>query len=436
MSSKDIKPKQRLGQTAASRRKRAIVWTVILLAGAGGGYAAYTKYLVDTPVEVPVAKVRRGDFVIAVRTRGEIRSTHSQIITAPQVPDPRITMLVESGKPVKAGQIIVEFDAAQQEQTYLEKNTSVRTADSQIVQTKASHRITNEMDGMNLMTAQFNLERSKLEASKAEVVSEIEGAKSRIDVGISEGELGQVKTTITSHKTSQEADVERLEQQKDKVVRDMERSKGYLSKMVLRAPNDGIVNVLPNFRTQGSWGQSPPPFKEGDRAWTGAAIAEIPDLREMRIDLKLEEVERGKLQLGYPLRIRVDAIPDQEFEAKLDWISPIASVVFRGMGMTEKTFPARATLSKVDPRLRPGMSATGEILLESQANTLLIPARASFMNKGKPSVWVQRGSEFIIRPIEVGKRNDIDIVVTGGLKEGEIIALENPAEALKRAKKI
>lgn len=436
MSSKDIKPKQRLGQTAASRRKRMIVWTVILLAGAGGGYAAYTKYLVDTPVEVPVAKVRRGDFVIAVRTRGEIRSTRSQIITAPQVPDPRITMLVESGKPVHKGQIIVEFDAAQQEQTYLEKNTSVRTADSQIVQTKASHRITNEMDGMNLMTAQFNLERSKLEASKAEVVSEIEGAKSRIDVGISEGELGQVKTTITSHKTSQEADLDRLEQQKDKVVRDMERSKGYLSKMVLRAPNDGIVSVLPNFRTQGSWGQSPPPFKEGDRAWTGAAIAEIPDLSEMRIELKLEEVERGKLQLGVPLRIRVDAIPDKEFDAKLDWISPIAAVVFRGMGMTEKTFPARATLAKVDPRLRPGMSATGEILLESQANTLLIPARASFMNKGKPSVWVQKGSEFIIRPIEVGKRNDVDIVVTGGLKEGEIIALENPAEALKRAKKI
>jgi HlyD family secretion protein len=280
------------------------------------------------------------------------------------------------------------------------------------------------------------LERAKLDASKAEVVSEIEGAKSRIDVGISEGELSQVKTTVKSHKTSQEADLERLEQQKDKVVRDMERSKGYLSKMVLRAPNDGIVNVLPNFRTQGSWGQSPPPFKEGDRAWTGAAIAEIPDLSEMRIDLKLEEVERGKLRLGMPIRIRVDAIPDQELEATLDWISPIAAVVWRGMGMTDKTFPARGTLKKVDPRLRPGMSATAEILIESEAASLLIPARASFMNKGKPSVWVQRGSEFVARPIEVGKRNDSDLVVKSGLKEGDVIALENPAEALKRAKKL
>jgi multidrug efflux pump subunit AcrA (membrane-fusion protein) len=434
--SKDLKPKQRLGQTADANRKRWIVRGIVLLACAGGGYAAYNYATASAPVEVPVTKVRKGEFVISVRTRGEIRSTRSEIITAPQVPDPRITKLAEAGKPVKKGDVIVEFDAAQQEQTYLEKNTSVRTADSQIVQTKASHRITNEMDGMNLMTAQFNLERAKLDASKAEVVSEIEGAKSRIDVGISEGELSQVKTTVKSHKTSQEADLERLEQQKDKVVRDMERSKGYLSKMVLRAPNDGIVNVLPNFRTQGSWGQSPPPFKEGDRAWTGAAIAEIPDLSEMRIDLKLEEVERGKLRLGMPIRIRVDAIPDQELEATLDWISPIAAVVWRGMGMTDKTFPARGTLKKVDPRLRPGMSATAEILIESEAASLLIPARASFMNKGKPSVWVQRGSEFVARPIEVGKRNDSDLVVKSGLKEGDVIALENPAEALKRAKKL
>jgi multidrug efflux pump subunit AcrA (membrane-fusion protein) len=434
--SKDLKPKQRLGQTEGSRRRSAVIWTVVLLGAVGGGYAAYRYSALDAPVEVPVAKVRKGQFVISVKTRGEIRSTHSEIISAPQVPDPRITKLAESGKFVKKGDVIVEFDAAQQEQTYLERNTTVRTVDSQIVQTKASHRITDEMDSMNLMTAQFNLERAKLEASKAEVVSEIEGAKSRIDVGISEGELGQVKTTVKAHNVSQEADLERLGQQREKTVRDVDRAKGYLSKMVLRAPNDGIFNVLPNFRTQGSWGQSPPPFKEGDRAWTGAGIAEIPDLSEMRLDLKLEEVDRGKLRIGMPIRIRVDAIPEREFEAELDWISPIAAVVWRGMGLTEKTFPARGTLKKVDPRLRPGMSASAEILIESEASALLIPSRASFSSKGVPSVYLQRGQEFVVRQIQVGKRNDTDIIVTGGLKEGDLVALENPAEAVKRAKKL
>lgn len=436
MSSKDVKPKQRLGQTPSSRRKRILGWALTAILVGGGGYAAYQYGNAATTVEVPVAKVRRGEFVISVRTRGEIRSVNSVILTAPQVPNPQIVKIAESGKPIKAGETVVEFDAAQQEQSLLEQNTTVRTVDSEIVQTKASHRIVNEADGMNVMTAQYNLERAKLDASKAEVVSEIEGAKSRIDVGISQGELNQVGTVVKAHKATQEADLARLQQRKDKTVRDVERAKGYLTKMVLRAPQDGIVNILPNFRAQGSFGSAPPPFKEGDRAWTGAAIAEIPDLSNMRIELKLEEVDRGKLRLNQRVKVRVDAIADRELDAELDWISPIAAVNYRGMGLSEKTFPARATLKQLDNRLRPGMSATAEVVIESEPNTILIPVRASIVHQGKPAVYVQQGKDFVIRPIEVGKRNDTDLIVTKGLREGEVVALENPIEAAKRAKKL
>ncbi|MCX6620698.1 MAG: efflux RND transporter periplasmic adaptor subunit [Acidobacteria bacterium] len=367
--SKDLKPKQRLGQAGKSPRKKLIITGLLLACCAGGAYAIY-RYTGTTTVEVAVARARRADFIVSVRTRGEVRSTRSMILLAPQVPDPRIVRLAESGRPIKKGDVVVEFDGAQQEQNYLEKATSVRTVDSEIVQTQASHRMVNEMDGMNLMTAQYNLQRSELEASKAEILSEIDGAKNRIDVGISEGELGQVKTTITSHKTTQGADIDRLTQRKDKTVRDMDRSKRYLTMMAVRAPIDGILNVLPNFRSSGSWGSTPPPFKEGDRAWTGAAIAEIPDLSQMRLELKLDEVDRGKLKLEQQVRIHVDAVPDKDFGAVLDWISPIAALNFRGSWMAEKYFPARATLQNLDPRLRPGMSASAEVIgLKSAAAT-------------------------------------------------------------------
>jgi multidrug efflux pump subunit AcrA (membrane-fusion protein) len=48
---------------------------------------------------------------------------------------------------------------------------------------------------------------------------------------------------------------------------------------------------------------------------------------------------------------------------------------------------------------------------------------------------VQIGKNFVVRPIQVGTRNDEDIIVTSGLKEGEIVTLESPAEAAKRASK-
>jgi multidrug efflux pump subunit AcrA (membrane-fusion protein) len=433
--SKDLKPKQRIGQAPNSVRRRVIVWGALIAVAGGGAWAAY-HYGGTTQVEVPVAKARQAEFVISVRTRGEIKATKSVILSAPQVPDLRIVKLAESGKAIKKGDIVVEFDAAQQEQNLLDGTTSVRTVDSEVVQMKASQKITDEADSMNLMTADYNLQRAELEASKAEILSEIEGAKNRIDVGITKGELNQVKTVVKAHDVAKDADLERLRQKKDKTLRDVDRSKTYLSKMVIRAPNDGIVSVMPNIRSQGSWGQTPPPYKEGDRASSGSAIAEIPDLSEMRVELKLEEVDRGKLQIGQKIRVKVDAIPDKEFSAQLDWISPIASIAWRGMGLTEKTFPARATLKNLDPRLRPGMSTSAEIIIESMPNSLLIPIKASFMNSGKPAVWVQHGQSFEIRPIEAGKRNDTDLVVLKGLRAGETVTLENPEEAAKKARKL
>jgi multidrug efflux pump subunit AcrA (membrane-fusion protein) len=413
---------------------KIITWTLALGLCGGGVYAAY-RYTGTTEVEVAVARVRRGDFVISVRTRGDIKSARSVVLKAPQVPGLRIIHLADAGRPIKKGEVVVEFDGSQQEQNVITRNTNVRAADGDIVQTKATQKIEDEADSMNKMSSEYDLERAKLDASKAEVLSAIDGEKNRIQVGVSEGSLQTVKASINAHQVGHDADLNRLNQRKDKTVRDLNTASGYLTMMQLRAPIDGIVNVLPNFRSQGSFGQATPPFKEGDNAWTGAEIAEIPDLSEMYVDLKLEEVDRGKLQLGQQVRIRVDAIPDKEFTAVLDWISPIAALVFKGGSTAEKTFPARATITKLDDRLRPGMSASTEIIIERVPNSLLIPSRASFAKDGKPAVFVQNGKDFTARNIEVGKQNDEDVVVTGGLQEGDVVTLENPADAAKRAKK-
>ena len=57
---------------------------------------------------------------------------------------------------------------------------------------------------------------------------------------------------------------------------------------------------------------------------------------------------------------------------------------------------------------------------------MLIPVKASFSNNGKPAVYVQKALGFSLRPIEVGKRNENDIVVRKGLEEGDVVTLENP----------
>jgi hypothetical protein len=81
------------------------------------------------------------------------------------------------------------------------------------------------------------------------------------------------------------------------------------------------------------------------------------------------------------------------------------------------------------------MSASVDIVIESQPDVLMIPIRASFTQNGRPAAFVQGGEQFQPRVIEVGLRNEEDIVVTKGLREGEMIALVDPTEAAKKAKK-
>jgi HlyD family secretion protein len=433
MPSKDLRPKTRLGRSHPTRTK-VITWTSVLLIGGGGLYAAY-HYTGTTEVEVAVARVRRADFIISVRTRGDIKSSRSTILKAPQVPGLTIVHLAQNGQPIRKGETVVEFDPGAQEENIIARTASVRAADGNIVQTLATQKINDEADAMTYMQSEYAVESAKLDASKAEVLSAVDGAKNRIQVGVTEGALQQVKSSMNAHQVGNDADLGRLNQAKNKAVRDLKQAQDYLTKLKLVAPTDGLVNVLPNFRSGGTFGQSPPPFQEGDSAWTGAEIAEIPDLSQMYVNLSLDEVDRGKLELGQQVRVRVDAIPDKDFTAVVDFISPIASLVFRGGTTAEKTFPARATLKNLDNRLRPGMSSTAEIIIEKDPNQLLIPIRSSFDRNGKPAAYVQIGKDFVIRNITVGKKNDDDIVVTGGLKEGEIVTLESPAEAAKRAKK-
>ena len=142
--------------------------------------------------------------------------------------------------------------------------------------------------------------------------------------------------------------------------------------MLLRAPRGGIVHILPNNRAQGSFGTARPPFQEGDTVWTGAAIAEIPDLESLRVEFRVDEVDRGRVEEGQETRIRIDAVPDALLSGAVSWLSPIATLVFNRLP-PEKNFPAHSGIDDIDDRLRPGMSATVEIVVQRISDVLVIP---------------------------------------------------------------
>jgi multidrug efflux pump subunit AcrA (membrane-fusion protein) len=415
-----------------SQTRKRIGWVLLLLLTAAGAYAALRLYPA-AGVEIPTARVEHREFLITVRARGEVKSNDYVAITAPRTPNLQIVRLAESGKLIKKGDVVVEFDSASQEEAFVQRDTQVRQVDSEIVQAEAQHSIIDEHNSMTIMQSEYNVERAKLEASKQEILSEIQGLKNKIDVDVSQGELLHAETTAKASDISQEADLTRLGERKQKAVRDLDRTKGYLQNMLIRAPVDGVLNIMTNSRAQGSFGQSRPPFQEGDTVWAGAEIAEIPDMSSMGVEFRVEEIDRGRVEKGQPVRMRVDAVPDVVLTGVIEMISPIATLVFRRFP-PEKNFPANASIEKLDSRLRPGMSATVEIVIERRPDALIIPAKASFQVDGKPTVFVAQGAGYRRQPIEVLARNGNEIVVNDVLKEGQVIALENPELAAAKPK--
>jgi len=85
--------------------------------------------------------------------------------------------------------------------------------------------------------------------------------------------------------------------------------------------------------------------------------------------------------------------------------------------------------------LRPGLLSDVEIIVEKIPNALHVPAQAVFEREGKPIVYVQKGRRFEERPVQLVKRSESIMVLAGGVKPGEVIAMSDPFAKKSAGKK-
>ena len=563
------------------RRVRGLLLLMVVLALAGAGvFYALRKTRAAAPV-ISTAPAVRGELELMVKTRGEVKAVRSVTLNAPSsVTDVQIIRLARGGAMVREGDVIVEIDTTQEQDRFKERQSVFRQADAELEKMRAQHRIQDEQDRLDLARAQFDVEAAKLDVRKQEIVSEIDAGKAKLALLSAERRLAEVNERIEAHQHSQAAEIDEVLQKRKKAESDVQLAGSNIERLTIRSPLSGFLQILPNFRAGGGFGggRTVPEFKQGDRAWPGAAIAEIPNLNLLAVELQVEETDRGKVSVGQQVRLKVDAFSDQALNGKIQSISPTAQVdysnwppqkTFRAMieldmaqvkelkakapvgggpggagpagprpagqaaagqqpagagagqaaagqrtaaptaqtaavrtaggegdrtqvrrverapaeasagqagtaapaagavatrqqaapsgeqrqgapaggrvvpraaadapgGPADRTrggpAPARAVPAGPPPKppehgLRPGMSATGEVLYERVKDVLLIPVRASFDRGGKVVVYVKNGRGFEPREITVGRRNEAQIEVVSGLNAGDVVALEEP----------
>lgn len=385
--------------------------------------------LVDSAPNIPTAVVARGDFTDYLELRGDVKALKSRTITAPyEAGDLQILKITPDGTTVKKGDIVVSFDTTTPKQMLAQDQTELESADAEIEQSRAKARLKEEQDLTDLMKARYDMESAKLDASKREILSAIDGKEADLKLADAQQKLSEAEAKLKADKASDAADVESKRQKHDQALFDVQRTQRTLSVLVLRAPTDGIVTVLNNWRASGFIGNGAP-FKQGDRAWPGAAIAEIPDLSTLQITARVDEVERGRIQAGQPLTIRADAIPDREFAGHIAQISTTASMDFSAGWPFPRDFTVQIAFDHTDPRLRPGMQANLRIATDHVREGILIPSEALFHDAGQTVAYVREGRKFVERPIEVARRSADQLLVTKGVAPGEKVALQDPTAA-------
>lgn len=407
------------------RSLRILIRTgAILLLLAGSAFAFYKFRHTQTVADLPTAEARRGDFLVMVRSRGELGAHRSVQLTAPlDVPDLQIVWLAPASSDVKAGQTVIRFDPSRSQQDLKEKDAALKQAQASLEQAISQGRITAEQDKLDLAKARYEMEKARLEASKQTIVSAIQGQESKIDLGLAEEKVRVQESTNALHGTADEAKIASQKRLRDEAQSEFRLIQHRLALMEMKSPLNGVISYLPN-TTQG-W-MNAQPFKVGDHAYPGADIAEVPDLSTLQMESKVDEVDRGRIAANDAALVHVDAFPEQVLTAKLTAISPLTEQSFNEWPPT-RSFKAYASIDKPDKRMRPGMNAGADIIETKLRDAISIPAKALFTLHGKPVVYVKSQGKYTPTEVRIRARNPDEIAVEG-ISAGTLVTLAEPAQ--------
>ncbi|OGL42773.1 MAG: hypothetical protein A2W05_07360 [Candidatus Schekmanbacteria bacterium RBG_16_38_10] len=157
------------------------------------------------------------------------------------------------------------------------------------------------------------------------------------------------------------------------------------------------------------------------------AIFKIEDIDVVHALTNVAEVDLQKIKEGLESQIIVAAFPGQIFQGKVTKITPSLDIVTR-------TSAVEIEISNKDHKLKSGFFANIIISANKISDALLVPKNAVLLKEGKNIAFVVNGGTAHLRRIETGLRDDKNIQVLKGLKEGDEVVISGINELEDGAK--
>jgi multidrug efflux pump subunit AcrA (membrane-fusion protein) len=443
-------------------------WWIVLSAAVLAGLAYYLRLNANGPngpaVMVRTAAVMRGDVLDTLRVNGTLAAKDQVAILGPRIKGSRtdvnrggtanmlntrqamavgggaggpqgsgaaqqndfsliLTKLAEAGTHVKAGDVVVQFDTELQQQRLDDYKDSLINLDASIKNQMANMGMQKESHLQQVRAGKAAWDTAVLNQKTNEVVAAINAELN--DVAVEQGKAQYEQLLYEDDLLDQEqrAKTIGIELNRNQAQLELQRAESNIKRMTVTAPIDGFV-VMATLVRNGEFGT----VRVGDQVRPGQPIMYIENPKSMVVNADLNQVDAQSLRMGMQAVVHLDAYEDIALPATLSNIGAMAEdSTFRASYVSK--IPLQLKLGKTDPRVIPDLSASADILLKSERDTLFVPREAVFEENGKQLVFVQDPAKprgWVRRQVETGLASATRVAIHSGVKLGEVIALQRP----------
>lgn len=173
-----------------------------------------------------------------------------------------------------------------------------------------------------------------------------------------------------------------------------------IAKTTVKAPFDGIITAKLN--------------EEGAFAAPGMPLLQLTDISNLKFTINVSEKELSLFQLKQPYAISIDAITDRNLKGEVIMIGSKAN--------PGSSFPIQFSVKNTtDLEIKSGMFGKALMTENQQQKGILIPASAILGTDSQPRVYLVKNGRAILQDISIAQRIDNRVLISAGLKEGEIL---------------
>jgi len=355
---------------------------VILIAAIGIYFFQFKKDKTETRYK-PI-KVTRGDIGLSISSAGTIVPETSIEIKS-KASGKILNILVRDGDFVKKGQLLLVLDKTDEETRVKQAQSDVLSAEAKLIQAKEklAEAMRNTVQTKSLLDDKL--------ASKEDYLKALSQQNINIgDVKMASANLINVQEKLKSEQLNY-ADTE------------------------IVAPISGLI--LTRLVQEGQIISSGISASSG-----GTSLFTIGNMSKIISKSEVDEVDIGKLELGMPVELEVDAYPGKIFKGKLSHISPQGRV-----NSNVTVFDVEVDIQDRNKSLlKAGMTNTAKIIVQSKKNVLTIPSYVISGRGRHQTVWIKKGKTYIQTSIRTGLNNYEQVEILNGLSEGDTVYMEIP----------